>query len=118
MRKSIRKVRNEKDIFPAATVSPLDAHGALRNARQEKKFDLRKILILAMVTVLIGCATRQNLKEAEHFAQTTKPFTIAVLPDTQFYCDSRLKLSAKWGNDVKKEAESPAGDDQKAAPDE
>ena len=25
-------------------------------------------------------------------------FTIAVLPDTQFYCDTRLKLSAKWGN--------------------
>lgn len=27
-----------------------------------------------------------------------KSFTIAVLPDTQFYCDTRLKLSAKWGN--------------------
>ena len=35
---------------------------------------------------------------AEHSAQTTEPFTIAVLPDTQFYCDTRLKLSAKWGN--------------------
>ena len=35
---------------------------------------------------------------AEHLAQTTEPFTIAVLPDTQFYCDTRLKLSAKWGN--------------------
>jgi len=51
-----------------------------------------------MVTVLVGCATRQNLKAAEHFAQTTKSFTIAVLPDTQFYCDIRHKLSAKWGN--------------------
>ena len=59
---------------------------------------MRKILTLAMVTVLVGCATRQNLKGAEHFAQTTKSFTIAVLPDTQFYCDTRLKLSAKWGN--------------------
>ena len=51
-----------------------------------------------MVTVLIGFATRQNLKAAEHFDQTAKSFTIAVLPDTQFYCDTRLKLSAKWGN--------------------
>lgn len=25
-------------------------------------------------------------------------FTIAVLPDTQYYCDTRHKLSAKWGN--------------------
>jgi hypothetical protein len=25
-------------------------------------------------------------------------FTLAVLPDTQFYCDTRLKLSKKWGN--------------------
>ena len=25
-------------------------------------------------------------------------FTVVVLPDTQFYCDTRLKLSAKWGN--------------------
>jgi|GEM_PF-107974 len=33
-----------------------------------------------------------------HLAQTAKPFTLAVLPDTQFYCDTRLKLSAKWGN--------------------
>ena len=35
---------------------------------------------------------------AAHLAQTAKPFTLAVLPDTQFYCDTRLKLSAKWGN--------------------
>ncbi len=28
----------------------------------------------------------------------SKSFTIAVLPDTQFYCDTRLKLSKKWGN--------------------
>ncbi|MCK4683498.1 MAG: metallophosphoesterase, partial [Pirellulales bacterium] len=38
----------------------------------------------------------QTQKVTEH--QTTEPFTIAVLPDTQFYCDCRLKLSAKWGN--------------------
>ena len=29
---------------------------------------------------------------------SSKSFTIAVLPDTQFYCDTRLKLSKKWGN--------------------
>ncbi|MEJ6645684.1 MAG: hypothetical protein QNL24_00030 [Akkermansiaceae bacterium] len=40
----------------------------------------------------------QSLGETEDVAQTTEPFTIAVLPDTQFYCDTRLKLSAKWGN--------------------
>jgi|GEM_PF-187557 len=36
--------------------------------------------------------------KVESSVQTRKPFTIAVLPDTQFYCDTRLKLSAKWGN--------------------
>ena len=29
---------------------------------------------------------------------STQSFTLAVLPDTQFYCDTRLKLSKKWGN--------------------
>ena len=50
---------------------------------------MRKIFALAIFSLLIGCATRQ--KSAE-------PFTIVVLPDTQFYADTRLKLSAKWGN--------------------
>ena len=56
------------------------------------------ILTTASVLVLIGFATLQSLSAAEPSAQTTKSFTIAVLPDTQFYCDTRLKLSAKWGN--------------------
>jgi len=38
----------------------------------------------------------QKQKAMEH--QTAEPFTIAVLADTQYYCDCRLKLSAKWGN--------------------
>ena len=59
---------------------------------------MRKILILAMVAVLVGCATIQKQKAAEHLAQTAEPFTIVVLPDTQFYADTRHKLSAKWGN--------------------
>ena len=68
------------------------------------------------ITLIVGCAaallltlrvsvaddepaeTLQEQKATEHVAQTTEPFTIAVLPDTQFYCDTRLKLSAKWGN--------------------
>ena len=29
---------------------------------------------------------------------TMAPFTIALLPDTQFYCDTRLKLASKWGH--------------------
>ena len=59
-----------------------------------------------MITSLLCCAAllliaddalaAQLQKATEH--QTTEPFTIAVLPDTQFYCDTRLKLSAKWGN--------------------
>ena len=40
----------------------------------------------------------QNQKVARHSSEAGQPFAIAVLPDTQFYCDTRLKLSAKWGN--------------------
>ena len=68
------------------------------NATFGKKGNMRKILILAMAAMLVGCAALQNQKTAEHAARTTKPFTIAVLPDTQFYADTRLKLSSKWGN--------------------
>ena len=32
------------------------------------------------------------------FSENSKDFTIAVLPDTQFYCDTRLKLSKQWGH--------------------
>ena len=43
-------------------------------------------------------APLQKQKATEPLAQATEPFTIAVLADTQFYCDCRHKLSAKWGN--------------------
>ena len=56
------------------------------------------ILTTAAVLVLVGFATLQSQSTAEPSAETTKSFTIAVLPDTQFYCDVRHKLSAKWGN--------------------
>ncbi|MGY8768542.1 MAG: metallophosphoesterase, partial [Pirellulales bacterium] len=59
---------------------------------------MRKIYILVMATVLVGCATLQNQVAAEDSAKTQDSFTIAVLADTQFYCDCRHKLSAKWGN--------------------
>lgn len=91
----------------------------MNNQRWIKLLPMTLLLCCAAALSLADddpAATPQKQKTTEH--QTTEPFTIAVLPDTQFYCDSRLKLSAKWGNDVKKEAESPAGDDQKAAPDE
>jgi len=59
---------------------------------------MRNIPILTTAAVLVGFATLQSQSTAEPSAETTEPFTIAVLPDTQFYCDTRLKLSAKWGN--------------------
>lgn len=59
---------------------------------------MRTILTLAIATVLAGCTTMQKQGTAEHLPKSTEPFTIAVLPDTQFYCDTRLKLSSKWGN--------------------
>lgn len=61
---------------------------------------------LLLITFLLCCAAplsvadnapaTQKQRVTEH--QTAEPFTIAVLPDTQFYCDCRHKLSAKWGN--------------------
>ena len=63
-----------------------------------------------LIALLLSCAAPfsvandepaapfQKPKVTEHSAQATERFTIAVLPDTQFYCDTRLKLSAKWGN--------------------
>ena len=65
-----------------------------------------------LITLLLCCAAplsvagdeptatprKQAQKATEYSAQTAKPFTIAVLADTQYYCDCRHKLSAKWGN--------------------
>jgi hypothetical protein len=69
---------------------------------------MKNILILIMALLCFAAplsvagdepaAPLQKQKTAEHSAQTTEPFTIAVLPDTQYYCDVRHKLSAKWGN--------------------
>ena len=63
-----------------------------------------------LITFLLCCAAPLSVADdepaaplqeqngTEHAARTTELFTIAVLPDTQYYCDCRLKLSAKWGN--------------------
>jgi hypothetical protein len=44
------------------------------------------------------CAGEEPLPSKSQNLETAKSFTIAVLPDTQFYCDTRHKLSSKWGN--------------------
>lgn len=57
---------------------------------------MKKILILLTVTILAGCTTMQQFEEAP--VHSMEPFTIVVLPDTQYYCDIRHKLSRKWKN--------------------
>lgn len=61
------------------------------------------ILLFSCGTTLVAAENGQdrtgtNQTPTQHSSGESKPFTIAVLPDTQFYCDTRLKLSAKWGN--------------------
>ncbi|HAW97866.1 MAG TPA: metallophosphoesterase [Opitutae bacterium] len=45
----------------------------------------------------LSVAVERNCSE-QKIPKNEKSFTLAVLPDTQFYCDTRLKLSKKWGN--------------------
>ena len=60
------------------------------------------LLLHFMAPILVSgdepVAPLQKQQATELLPQAARPFTIAVLPDTQFYCDTRLKLSAKWGN--------------------
>lgn len=54
------------------------------------------VLLIALLSQLFAVAeplpaSLPNFKEGQ-------AFTIAVLPDTQFYADTRHKLSSKWGN--------------------
>ena len=44
----------------------------------------------------IRCGGKRSFEDQS--PKNEKSFTLAVLPDTQFYCDTRLKLSKKWGN--------------------
>jgi hypothetical protein len=54
------------------------------------------ILLLALLSQPLSAA--ETLQARSPNLREGKSFTIAVLPDTQFYCDTRLKLSSKWGN--------------------
>ena len=60
------------------------------------KIKLALLALLAFGSPLLAWQDQPQQKTQD--SNTGKPFTIAVLPDTQFYCDTRLKLSAKWGN--------------------
>ncbi|MEE2639117.1 MAG: metallophosphoesterase, partial [Planctomycetota bacterium] len=60
------------------------------------KIKLALLALLAFGSPLLAWHDQPQQKPQD--SNTGKPFTIAVLPDTQFYCDTRLKLSAKWGN--------------------
>jgi hypothetical protein len=50
------------------------------------------LVLSFMTTCVIPLRAEPQNQEA------SESFTIAVLPDTQFYCDTRHKLSSQWGN--------------------
>ena len=55
------------------------------------------LLILLAPLGQLSLAMEKGAAEVES-SKKRKSFTLAVLPDTQFYCDVRHKLSKKWGN--------------------
>ena len=55
------------------------------------------LLILLAPLSQLSVAVEKEASEPKS-PKNEKSFTLAVLPDTQFYCDTRLKLSKKWGN--------------------
>ena len=54
------------------------------------------LFLLASLSQLSVAAEKESSEE--EISEKRQSFTLAVLPDTQFYCDTRLKLSKKWGN--------------------
>ena len=54
------------------------------------------LFLLASLSQLSVTAEKEFSEE--EISEKRQSFTLAVLPDTQFYCDTRLKLSQKWGN--------------------
>ncbi len=60
------------------------------------KLSLALLVLLASLCQFLTAADPVPAKGQD--LNSSKSFTIAVLPDTQFYCDTRLKLSKKWGN--------------------
>ena len=65
------------------------------SAKPSMNPSLHSLLILSLVAILAwACPLPAQSQDLE----TAESFTIAVLPDTQFYCDTRHKLSKKWNN--------------------
>jgi len=60
------------------------------------KISVALFVLLASLSQLVVAVDPLPAKEQD--LKKGKSFTLAVLPDTQFYCDTRLKLSKKWGN--------------------
>ena len=59
---------------------------------------MRYFLLILVVAMSQFVLTAEKIPSDTQNRKKVKSFTLAVLPDTQFYCDTRLKLSAKWGN--------------------
>ena len=59
---------------------------------------MRYFLLILVVAMGQSVFTAEKIPSDTQNLKKGKAFTLAVLPDTQFYCDTRLKLSKKWGN--------------------
>ena len=59
---------------------------------------MRYFLLILVVAMSQFVLTAEKIPSDTQNRKKVKSFTLAVLPDTQFYCDTRLKLSKKWGN--------------------
>ena len=55
-------------------------------------------LLVLFALLLQRVVAEDSLPANGQALASVQSFTLAVLPDTQFYCDTRLKLSQKWGN--------------------
>ena len=60
--------------------------------------DMRHFLSILLVAIGQSVFAAEKIPSDTQNLKKGKAFTLAVLPDTQFYCDTRLKLSKKWGN--------------------
>ena len=59
---------------------------------------MNAVILVLFASLLQRVMAEDSLPANEQDLDSTKSFTLAVLPDTQFYCDTRLKLSKKWGD--------------------
>ena len=59
---------------------------------------MRHFLSILLVAIGQSVFAAEKIPSDTQNLKNGKAFTLAVLPDTQFYCDTRLKLSKKWGN--------------------